>query len=133
MGVRLLLSLILYVREDALTHFVWHLGYGGSAGLLLGAALAGVRRRPPPTPMLWPLASYLWMILPDFLWLAPTLTGHPPHEHQAWMNVFLAHVALDGWPLATPLLAPVILASAVVFGGVAWFFHRQRERGEEMT
>lgn len=113
-GAALVVSVVLYGGADSLEHFLWHLGYGGAAGLVAGAAglRLGWLRRPRPT---WfALAGYAFMAIPDVLWLLPTITGGDPWPHEPWMNVFLGHVALDAWDWATPALPFVLLAAAAV-------------------
>lgn len=107
-------SFLLYAREESLEHFLWHLGYGGAFGLVAAAALqrAGYAQR--VGPALAALGGYLFMVVPDVLWVAPTLVGRPPWPHETWMNVFLGHVALDAWAWATPALPFVLAAAALV-------------------
>ncbi len=108
-------SLYFYRREHALEHFAWHLVYGSSFGLLLGAAWIHWTQRPPRSGPIWALAGYLYMIVPDLIWLAPTLGGGQPHAHAPWMDVFLGHVFLDTWAWTNHLLLPTALAAGAVF------------------
>lgn len=111
----LAVSYALYTRELALEHFLWHLVYGGAVGLVVGAAWAGLRGRRPVRPAAWALAGYAYMVVPDLIWVAPTLWGAPAHPHQAWMNVFLGHVFLDRWTLTSSFLVPAAVVATVVW------------------
>lgn len=48
-----IVSVLLYHREQALEHFVWHLAYAGSFGLLAGAAYARLGEVLARHPSLW--------------------------------------------------------------------------------
>lgn len=121
--VVLAVSWVLYRHEDSLQHFAWHLGYGASAGLVVAAAVTGLRGRHPGPAHAWALAGYLYMAIPDVLWLVPTAWGAAPYPHEPWMDVFLGHYSLDLWPLATPLLVPAVL---VAVGLYVWIHRRDR-------
>lgn len=121
----LAVSVVLYAREESLEHFLWHVGYGGAFGLMVGALIQRVRPRTSVRPSWAALAGYVFMAVPDLLWVAPTIVGRPPWPHEPWMNVFLGHVALDAWPWATPAL-PFVLAVAAL---VALVFGRGKTPG----
>ncbi len=106
-------SAYFYATERSLEHFAWHLGYGAGAGMLLASAWSRVRRIRSPT--LWPVASYLWMVIPDLLWLAKRIITGTPWPHQGWMDIFWFHVSLDRWALATPLVVPFYGASLAIY------------------
>ncbi len=111
----LAVSWALYRHEQSLQHFAWHLGYGSAAGLLAGAAWILWQGPIDGHRTLWPLAGYLYMAIPDVIWLVPTLWGAPPYPHEPWMDVFLGHYSLDRWSLATPMLAPAVLLGLGAF------------------
>lgn len=110
-------SLLGYGLADELIHFGWHLAYGSAAGLLVGLLVARARGRAPRAPGLWALAGYAYMVVPDALWVLPVLWGGELWPHEAWMDVFLGHVALDHWAYASLLAVPTLLAAA----GVWWW------------
>lgn len=111
----LAVSLVLYHSERALQHFLWHLVYGGSFGLLAGALASYVREVPARHPSLWFGAGYVYMIVPDLIWIAPRLGGEGVHPHQAWMDVFLGHVFLDAWAWSNALMAPALVVAVSAF------------------
>lgn len=117
----LAVSFVLYRSEHALQHFVWHLVYGGSFGLLIGAGVSYVRDIPARHPSLWFGAGYVYMTVPDLIWIWPRLQGRGVHPHQPWMDVFLGHVFLDTWAWTNHLLVPTLVVAATV-----WFY-AQRE------
>lgn len=119
----LAVSWALYQHEDSLQHFAWHLGYGSAAGLLIGAGWSLWQGPIARHRTLWPLGGYLYMAIPDMLWLAPTLCGAAPYPHQPWMDVFLGHHSLDLWSLATPMLVPAVLLG---LGAFVWAQHHAR-------
>jgi len=106
----------LYWTEKAMEHFIWHLGYGAAAGLLAAALFSWVRKSPPRGASWWALAGYLYMIIPDGIWLAPVLLGGDPIEHAPWMNIFLGHPALDEWRYTSLFLVPVLLLGLLTVG-----------------
>ncbi len=111
-------SVVFYVVERSLEHFLWHLGYGVSAGLVAAAGWALWRRRAVDHPQLWALAGYGWMVVPDLIWLAGKWGRGVPYPHQPWMDVFLGHYSLDRWgDVATALVVPVYVGAVV---GLAW-------------
>lgn len=111
----LAVSWALYQHEDSLQHFAWHLGYGGAAGLLTAAGWTLWQGPIGWGRTLWPLGGYLYMAIPDVLWLAPTLWGAAPYPHAPWMDLFLGHYSLDLWSLATPMLVPAVLVALGVY------------------
>jgi hypothetical protein len=107
-----------YLLESSLDHFLWHLVYGGSVGVAVGAAVSLRRGRPPRHASLWALGGYLYMIVPDLLWALPLLWGGDVYPHQPWMDVFLGHVFLDHWPHTTAMLVPTLLVAGLAWLGV---------------
>lgn len=116
-GLTLLVSIVHYAREHALEHFLWHLAYGGAAGLLVAAGWTLYRNQPTRAPALWALGGYLFMIVPDLIWLAPTLTGHAAREHEVWMDIFLGHVFLDTWRWTRAVLVPAVVVALGAYVG----------------
>lgn len=103
-----------YGHQEALVHFLWHLAYGGSAGVLLGLALGRGRRAASHRALsAWALAGYAYMVVPDLLWLAGRAATGAAWEHEPWMDIFLLHVSLDRFPYATPG-APVVVSAAAL-------------------
>lgn len=123
----LAVSFLLYRTEHALEHLLWHLVYGGSAGLLVATGWTLHQDVPAPSLLLWAWAGYVYMIIPDLIWLAPRLAGHPAHPHQGWMDLFLGHVFLDTWSWTTPLLVPVLATAAA---GYLWAVHHTESSPE---
>lgn len=104
-----------YLLEAALDHFLWHLVYGGSAGVVVGAGFALSRTHPPCHPSLWALIGYAYMIVPDLLWALPLIWGGDVYSHQPWMDIFLGHVFLDHWAFTTAMLLPTLLVATLVW------------------
>lgn len=115
----LVVSFVLYRSEHALMHFLWHLVYGGSFGLLIGAAYSLARQVPARHPSVWFGIGYLYMIVPDLIWIGPRLAGSSVHPHQPWMDVFLGHVFFDTWQWTNHLLVPTLALAALAFGYAA--------------
>ncbi len=111
----LVVSWALYQHEDSLQHLAWHLGYGGAAGLLAAAGWTLWQGPIGWGSTLWPLGGYLYMAIPDVLWLVPTVWGAAPYPHEPWMDVFLGHYSLDLWSLATPMLIPAVPVALGVY------------------
>lgn len=120
-ALTLVVSFVLYRAEHALEHFVWHLSYGGAFGLLLGAAWMVWTDRPARHPTVWAWAGYVFMIVPDLIWIAPRLGGSTVHPHQPWMDVFLGHVFLDTWAWTNVVLVPTGLLAV----GAWWWAWRR--------
>lgn len=104
-----------YLVEAALDHFLWHLVYGGSVGVVVGAGFALSQNQPPRHASLWALAGYVYMVVPDILWALPMIWGGDVYPHQPWMDIFLGHVFLDHWSLTTVMLVPTLLIAALVW------------------
>lgn len=117
-------SAAFYAWQDSLLHFLWHVGYGASAGLVAGAAWSVAARRRLPAPSLWGLAGYAWMAVPDLIWLAGLWASGSPWPHRPWMDLFLVHYSLDLWPLATAALPAALLPAAAL----AWWRSRSPRR-----
>lgn len=123
--VVLAVSAASYWHERALDHFVWHLAYGGSAGVLAGSFVAwarrrGARRDQAASPgarawTAWALAGYAYMVIPDLLWFAGRVATGAPWDHTPWMDVFLLHVSLDGFPHASAAAPAVVGVAAATF------------------
>lgn len=123
-SLALAVSYALYASEHALEHLLWHLVFGGAFGVLLGAVWSLAHDRRPRHAAWWALAGYAYMIVPDLLWIAPTLWGASAYPHQPWMDVFLGHVFLDRWTLTNSLLVPAAVVATVV-----WWAARLRALG----
>lgn len=120
-ALTLAVSFLLYRSEHALEHMLWHVSYGGSFGLLLGAGWAYASSRPAGPASLWAWGGYVYMIVPDLIWLAPRVAGSGVHPHEPWMDVFLGHVFLDTWAWTNALLVPTALTAIG-----AWWLARVR-------
>jgi len=114
-AVTLAVSLVLYQTEHALWHFLWHLSYGGSFGLFVGAAWIVYSKGSRVNWPVWAWLGYVYMIVPDLIWIGPRLAGSTVHPHQPWMDVFLGHIFLDMWTWTTPVLLPTVAASIVTY------------------
>lgn len=108
-------SVVLYVSEHALEHFLWHLSYGGAFGLLVGAGWMRCTGRARGPASLWAWLGYVYMIVPDLIWIAPRLGGGTVHPHRSWMDLFLGHVFLDTWSWTNHLLVPAVLVGVAAF------------------
>ncbi len=95
-------------------HFLWHVGYGAAAGMLLGT-LVGMTGRP-IRPWLWGLGGYGFMVVPDLIWLTGKVLTGTPWPHRPWMDVFVLHVSLDRWPPATALVLPTYIVACLLIG-----------------
>ena len=111
----LVISIGPYLWEAALDHFLWHLVYGGSAGILVGAGFSLYQDQPPRHASLWALVRYGYMVIPDILWALPMMWGGGVYPHQPWMDIFLGHVFLDTWSYTTVMLVPTLLIAALVW------------------
>ena len=114
-AIVLVASAVPYLVEVALDHFLWHLVYGGSVGVAIGAGIALYRSHQPRNPSLWALGGYLYMIVPDLLWVLPVLWGGNVYPHQPWMDIFLGHVFLDTWSYTTVVLVPTMLLAGLLW------------------
>jgi hypothetical protein len=113
----LLVSAGPYLLEAALEHFLWHLVYGSSVGVVAGAGVSLYQSQPPRRVSLWALGGYIYMVIPDILWAIPLVWGGDVYHHQPWMDVFLGHVFLDTWAYTTAMLTPTVLVAALAWIG----------------
>lgn len=116
-----------YLWEAAVDHFLWHLVYGCSVGVVIGAGVSLSRARRPQHVSLWALGGYVYMVVPDLLWALPLLWGGDVYPHQPWMDLFLGHVFLDTWAYTTAMLTPTVLVAALVWVGARVATHRTDE------
>ncbi|MGB0652777.1 MAG: hypothetical protein ACPGQL_06210 [Thermoplasmatota archaeon] len=119
--VALAASVPFYAAYRSMEHFLWHWGYGTAIGYLAGAVWAFQRRAPLRRPLLWPLAAYAWMVVPDLLWLGGLLATGDAWPHQPWMDLFFLHYSLDQTTWATAAVLPFHVA-----GLAAWLWADRR-------
>jgi len=101
-----------YRHHDARFHWFLHFFVGGSAALLLMSAVAWVRRRPIPYPLVWVLIGHIFAMAPDLMFLFFGVV------HDRWMDVFLWHIGGHFVPGQNVLWYSVFLGALAVYFAV---------------
>lgn len=84
-----LVEILLYLSyrgHDARFHWFTHFFVGAAFALVLMTALAALRGRPVPLPLVWPVLAHAYAMFPDFLFVQGV-------AHCRWMDIFLGHIS----------------------------------------
>ena len=76
-----------YRGHDARFHWFTHAFVGSAAALTVMTVVTLVRRRPVPRPLLWPMVTHVFAMIPDLVFSGG-------YAHRRWMDVFLGHIRI---------------------------------------
>jgi len=80
-----------YRGHDARFHWFTHAFVGSAAALTVMTVVTLVRRRPVPRPLLWPMVTHVFAMIPDLVFSGG-------YAHRRWMDVFLGHISVHFVP-----------------------------------